>query len=48
MKHEFEIQKQKQLEKQDKSHIGKIDMAIKKLVETINSKQEHYTTSSCS
>src|SRR3989338_6198016 len=40
--------KQKQLEKQDKSHIGKIDMAIKKLVEKINSKQEYYTTSSCS
>jgi len=47
-KKEFQLQKSFQLKRKDKSHEQKIDSKIKKLCSKINSKEEYYTTSSCS
>jgi tRNA wybutosine-synthesizing protein 3 len=44
---EFEEQKQKQLGKEDKSHIGSWDKKISKLCNKLNKKKNYYTTSSC-
>lgn len=43
----FNIKKQKQLLKKDKSNEGKIDEEIINLCNKINSKPNYYTTSSC-
>ncbi|MBW3004933.1 hypothetical protein KY310_03805 [Candidatus Woesearchaeota archaeon] len=44
----FELDKKNILGKIDKSQKGEIDKDIQKLVDLINSKEEYYTTSSCS
>ena len=44
----FNLQKQKQLSKLDKSSIGEWDNKIKRLCNKINNKKNYYTTSSCS
>jgi len=44
----FDLDKKNALEKLDKSKIGEIDKDIKPLVNLINSKENYYTTSSCS
>lgn len=44
----FELDKKNILGKIDKSQKGEIDADIKELVDLINSKEEYYTTSSCS
>lgn len=44
----FEKLKKDILGKEDKSRIGKVDEAIKELVEKINSSEDYFTTSSCS
>ncbi len=43
----FQDQKQKQLSKEDKSHIGSWDKKIQKLCNKLNKKKDYYTTSSC-
>ncbi len=48
MEDNFNLRKQKQLSKSDKSHIGKWDPRIKGLCDKINRKNNYYTTSSCS
>jgi len=44
----FQENKQKQLSKIDKSHIGSWDVKIKELCEKLNKSKNYYTTSSCS
>ncbi|MBW2972930.1 hypothetical protein KY346_00900 [Candidatus Woesearchaeota archaeon] len=44
----FELDKKNVLGKIDKSQKGEIDEDIQELVDLINSKEEYYTTSSCS
>lgn len=44
----FQNQKKKQLKRKDRSNEGKWDEEILELCEKINSKEEYYTTSSCS
>ncbi|MBW3001823.1 hypothetical protein KY338_01515 [Candidatus Woesearchaeota archaeon] len=44
----FELDKKNILGKIDKSQKGEIDKDIQELVDLINSKEEYYTTSSCS
>lgn len=44
----FELDKKNTLGKIDKSQKGKIDSDIKELIDLINSKEDYYTTSSCS
>jgi tRNA wybutosine-synthesizing protein 3 len=44
----FNLQKQKQLSKSDKSNIGSWDEKIILLCDKINKKENYYTTSSCS
>ena len=44
----FDLDKKNALSKLDKSKIGEIDKDIKPLVDLINSKENYYTTSSCS
>ncbi|MBD3304664.1 hypothetical protein GF343_06005 [Candidatus Woesearchaeota archaeon] len=44
----FELDKKNILGKTDKSQKGEIDEDVLELVELINSKEEYYTTSSCS
>lgn len=44
----FELDKRNTLGKIDKSQKGSIDKDIQKLVDLLNSKDEYYTTSSCS
>ena len=48
MPDEFHIWKKNFLTKKDKSNKGKIDKPILKLIETINKKEDYFTTSSCS
>ena len=48
MPNEFHIWKKNFLTKKDKSNKGKIDKPILKLIETINKKEDYFTTSSCS
>lgn len=48
MQDKFNIQKSGSLAKLDRSKIGKIDIAIKPLVDAINARKDFYTTSSCS
>ena len=43
----FENDKKTVLSKPDKSRIGEVDVAIRPLVDLINSKPQYYTTSSC-
>jgi len=43
----FQIQKQKQLSKSDKSNEGSWDIKIKSLCNKINKSKDYYTTSSC-
>jgi tRNA wybutosine-synthesizing protein 3 len=47
MKDRFQNEKLMFFKKQDKSHKGRIDKVILKLIKKINSKQDCYTTSSC-
>jgi len=44
----FELDKKNILSKLDKSQKGTIDKGIKKICDLINSKEQYYTTSSCS
>jgi len=44
----FELDKKNTLGKIDKSQKGEIDSDIQELIDLINSKEEYYTTSSCS
>jgi tRNA(Phe) wybutosine-synthesizing methylase Tyw3 len=41
---EFESQKQNQLSKEDKSHIGSWDKKIERLCNKLNKKKNYYTT----
>jgi len=43
----FDLQKEKQLAREDKSSIGGWDKKIAKLCDRINKKKNYYTTSSC-
>ena len=45
---DFQEQKNRQLERKDKSNEQKWDSAIRGLCDKINSKKQYYTTSSCS
>ena len=45
---EFELKKNNQLEKKDKSSIGSWDSKIVKLCGKVNKRKNYYTTSSCS
>jgi len=47
IKNNFQLQKKKQLAREDKSSIGNIDKKIAKLCDKINKRKNYYTTSSC-
>ncbi|MBD3252314.1 hypothetical protein GF386_01135 [Candidatus Pacearchaeota archaeon] len=43
----FDLEKKKQLDRQDRSNIGNWDLKIRSLCNKINRKRNYYTTSSC-